>query len=126
MQRIGQVAYKLQLPEGARIHPVFHVSLLKKYVGDNKEVSLELSPVVDDGIVLLDPKRILDIHWVKQGKKFILEHLVQWYRLPTKEATWENAEMLQQQFPTVDLEDKEPLDGERIDKPLRRSTRRGR
>ena len=89
LQQIGQVAYKLQFLEGARIHPVFHVSLLKKYVGDNKDVSLELPPVADDGIVLLEPKRILDTRWVKQGKKFILEHLVQWCRLPTEEATWE-------------------------------------
>jgi len=55
-----------------------------------------------------------------------MEHLVQWRCLPTEKATWENAQMLQQQFPTVDLEDKNPLDGERIDRPLRRSTRRGR
>ena len=75
---------------------MFHVSLLKKYVGDNKKVSLELPLVADDRIVLLDPKRILDTRWVKQGKKFILEHLVQWCRLPAKEATWENAKMLQQ------------------------------
>jgi hypothetical protein len=129
MQRIGQVAYKLQLPEGAHIHPMFHVSLLKKYVGDNKEVSLEL-PVADDGAVLLKPTRIIDTRWVKQGKRFIMEHLVQWRRLPAEEATWENAwenaQMLLQQFSTVDLEDKDPLDGERIDRPLRRSTRRGR
>ena len=117
MQRIGQVAYKLQLPEGAHIHPVFHVSLLKKYVGDNKEVSLEL-PVADDGAVLLKPTRIIDTHWVKQGKRFIMEHLVQWRRLPAEEATWENAQMLLQQFSIVDLEDKDPLDGERIDRPL--------
>ena len=87
LQRIGQVAYKLQLPEGARIHPVFHVSLLKKYVGDNREVSLELPPLEDDGIVLLEPKRILNTRWVKQGKKFILEHFFQWCHLPAKEAT---------------------------------------
>ncbi|XP_070010502.1 uncharacterized protein [Nicotiana sylvestris] len=52
IQMIGQVAYKLELPlEMSLVHPVFHVSMLKKVVGDPSaivpvetiEVSEELS-----------------------------------------------------------------------------------
>jgi len=39
IQNIGMVAYKLEIPVKATIHHVFHVSLLKKKVGDNALVS---------------------------------------------------------------------------------------
>ena len=37
--RVGEVAYRLSLPhELSRIHPVFHVSMLRKYISDPSHV----------------------------------------------------------------------------------------
>ena len=39
VERIGKVAYRLRLPpELARIHDVFHVSMLRKYIADPSHV----------------------------------------------------------------------------------------
>jgi hypothetical protein len=117
LQKMGAVAYKLQLPDGARIHPVFHVSLLKKYVGDSAMPATELPPVTDEGVVILEPHQILDTRWVNRGNKFEADCLVQWKHLSVDDATWEPYHSLQERFPSMDLADKRPLNAEGIVKP---------
>lgn len=47
LKRIGEVAYKLDLPEEARIHPIFHVSMLQKCVGtpENQVTPFQLKEI---------------------------------------------------------------------------------
>jgi hypothetical protein len=47
VERIGEVAYLLKLPPESRVHPVFHVSLLKKVVG-KYEIEKELPTRMED------------------------------------------------------------------------------
>lgn len=76
--RVGPVAYKLQLPESACIHPVFHVSLLKKVVGTATVV-----PELPLGLLGDTNEEKCPMHWLakrmitKEGGQ-VEQWLIQW------------------------------------------------
>lgn len=98
--RVGSVAYKLELPAESAIHPVFHVSQLKKALGN-------LQAVQTDPLVLTD-----DFEWIAipsdiyAASPDYTEVLVEWKGLPEQEATWEKTEDFKKPFPDFNLEDK--------------------
>ena len=98
--RLGKVAYKLQLPENSHIHPVFHMSLLKKYVG-GQPVSLKLPTRNSSEEPTLEPEAILDRRVIYQQGAPLIQVLVKWSQLPMDDNAWEYLPNLLKQFPRV-------------------------
>lgn len=65
--RIGVMAYRLALPPKSRVHPMFHVSLLKKKLGDRVVVLSSLPSSGSDGQFLVQPVTILRRKMVKNN-----------------------------------------------------------
>lgn len=84
------MAYQLEFPPGSQIHPVFHISQLKKRVGPNIN-PYQQTPICDaDGGVLVQPVAILRRKMVKVNNGVGVKVLVQWANLSEEEATWED------------------------------------
>lgn len=90
IQKIGSVAYKLALPMGARIHPVFYVSLLKKCEGDpgSQVNSIPLPLLTTELGPSLQPIAILQHRTVLGNSQQIDQILVQWEGMLDSENSW--------------------------------------
>jgi len=78
IERIGVVAYKLLLPPSSRIHPMFHISLLKLHQGPLPTVETTLPPEAIDHHPIVTPLSILDWKWDTSVTPAVCKVLVQW------------------------------------------------
>jgi hypothetical protein len=53
------MAYKLELPPSSHVHPIFHVSFLKKVINDKIQVQTILLEINEEGKIILEPETIL-------------------------------------------------------------------
>ena len=58
LQKIGTMAYKLKLPASSQVHPVFHVSCLKKVISENLLVQTILPEIDEEGKIILEPEAV--------------------------------------------------------------------
>ena len=60
LQNIGTMAYKLELPASSQVHPIFHVSCLKKFIGENILVQTILLELDEEGKIILEPEAVME------------------------------------------------------------------
>jgi hypothetical protein len=82
LERIGDVAYKLELPVTTKIHPVFHVSQLKPFLADYTPVYKDLPSIPDLTGITPVLTEILERRLVHKGNAATPQILVKWAHLP--------------------------------------------
>ncbi|XP_074298344.1 uncharacterized protein LOC141629203 [Silene latifolia] len=98
---VGEVAYRLALPPALdRVHNVFHVSQLRKYISGPSHV-LEAEMIeLDDALEYVEtPKEILDrkVRKTRHGETTLVNIL--WSNHLVEEATWEAEENMKERYP---------------------------
>ena len=89
---VGKAAVKLRLPsQWKRIHNVFHVSLVKPYIGDASSSRVTPPPPVQwlDGEPLYTVESLLDHIVVRKGRGKIYKFVIKWEGYGEEHNTWE-------------------------------------
>jgi hypothetical protein len=76
LKRVGKVAYQLALPSQSKLHPVFHVSCLKKVIRTRCQIQTNLPELAEEGSIWLQPEAVLDQHEHRLRQRTIKEMLV--------------------------------------------------
>jgi hypothetical protein len=99
--RIGVVEYKLDLPPTSLIYPIFHVSNLKKKLGNRIAPLPHLPQLTTEGTLAPEPKIALARRLKKKGNKAGAEILIQWTGTTAQNATWEDLDKLRTSSPNL-------------------------
>ena len=103
LEIIGPVAYQLALPpELAKLHDVFHVSILQKYCSDESHIlPVQEIQVQEDLSYDEEPKAILDREVKQLRNKQVSLVKVLWKHHGKEEATWEPEVTMRAQYPQL-------------------------
>ncbi|KAJ8762464.1 hypothetical protein K2173_007903 [Erythroxylum novogranatense] len=103
LKRVGPVAYQLAIPgELARLHDVFHVSMLRRYQSDTshkipvQEIQVQQDLSYEEGPISILAKEVKQLR-----NKSVPLVKVLWQHHGIEEATWEPEEIMKAQYPQL-------------------------
>ena len=99
LDKIGSVPYKLALPADSRVHPVFHVSLLRGALPPATAAQPDLPVPPAPHTAPSVPEAVLQRRVVQRGTARLPEVLIKWSGQPASLATWEDYFELRSRFP---------------------------
>jgi hypothetical protein len=101
LERVGPVAYRLALPPDlSGVHPVFHISMLRKYLYDPSHVISNEDVQLDENLSYTEhPVAIIDKEVRRLRSKDIVSVKVLWKGPSGEEATWESEEVMRTKYP---------------------------
>jgi len=91
-RKLGPVTYELEMPEGMRIHPRFHISLLEPASKNARPGPVEIDPETQDPLYEID--RLVGFKKEQQSGANKAFYLVHWKGYQNSEDTWEPEENL--------------------------------
>ncbi|WMV24334.1 hypothetical protein MTR67_017719 [Solanum verrucosum] len=100
-KRVGNVVYELELPqELVAVHPVFHISMLKKCMGDPSLIIPTEDIGIKDSLSYEEiPVKIIDRQVRKLRTKEVASVKVLWRNQFVEEVTWEAKEDMKKRYP---------------------------
>jgi hypothetical protein len=101
LERVGPLAYRLALPPDlSGVHPVFHISMLRKYLYDPSHVISHEDVQLDENLSYTElPVAIIDKEVRRLRSKDIVSVKVLWKGPSGEEATWESEEVMRTKYP---------------------------
>ena len=100
IRKIGEAAYALELPKESKLHNIFHVSSLKKKIGDHIVPQTNLPMIDEEGRTIMEPEEILEIRTKHLRTKKIKKYKVKRVGMTEEDATWEVEDFVRQ-FPKL-------------------------
>ena len=96
LKKIGDIAYRIELPDGIKAHLVFHVSKLKRTLHPLENVVSPnvLVELIEPPSIPHEPERILGFRDRCMRHSVYKEALVKWTDLDDEASTWERITML--------------------------------